>query len=253
MTQTFSPGAPNWVDLGTTDVSAAAAFYGGLFGWTHQDFGPDMGNYGMFAKDGKLVGGVSPTMSAAQPVAWTTYFATADADATARSVEEAGGSVEFAPMDVMEQGRMAAFVDPTGARFSVWQPNQHTGAELVRAPGAMAWNELYTSDVEAAKRFYAAALPVDIRDVDMGGGMVYTLLTVGGNSVAGAMTVPGVPPGWNVYFDVEDCDATYAAALAAGGTSIEAPMDSPPGRFAFLRDPQGAPFAIIKSNPDFQV
>ncbi len=32
------------------------------------------------------------------------------------------------PMDVMEFGRMAIFVDPVGAAFGVWQPGTHKGA-----------------------------------------------------------------------------------------------------------------------------
>ena len=30
----YEHGVPSWVDLGTSDPAAAAAFYGGLFGWT---------------------------------------------------------------------------------------------------------------------------------------------------------------------------------------------------------------------------
>mgnify|MGYP001067420565 CR=1 FL=1 len=29
----YAPGTPSWVDLGTPDIDAAVAFYGGLFGW----------------------------------------------------------------------------------------------------------------------------------------------------------------------------------------------------------------------------
>ena len=47
MTTNFSPGTPSWVDLGTTDVAGATAFYGSLFGWTVEDLGPDSGGYGL--------------------------------------------------------------------------------------------------------------------------------------------------------------------------------------------------------------
>ena len=30
----YAQGTPNWVDLQTTDQTAAKAFYGGLFGWS---------------------------------------------------------------------------------------------------------------------------------------------------------------------------------------------------------------------------
>lgn len=44
---------------------------------------------------------------------------------------------------------------------------------------------------------------------------------------------------------VEDCDASYAAALAAGGTSLEAPKDMFYGyRTARVQDPGGNKWAI---------
>jgi predicted enzyme related to lactoylglutathione lyase len=29
----YEPGTPSWVDVGSPDVEASKAFYGGLFGW----------------------------------------------------------------------------------------------------------------------------------------------------------------------------------------------------------------------------
>jgi uncharacterized protein len=257
MTKTFPPGAPNWVDLGTTDVAAAAAFYGNLFGWTCEDLGPDAGGYGMFRKDGKRVAGVGPASDPARGTSWTTYFATGDAGDVAGKVDAHGGQVVVAPMDVMDQGRLAVFIDPAGAFFSVWQPGKHTGAELTNEPGSLTWAELMTSDIDACKSFYPRVLGVTIRDVSMGEGMTYTLLQAGDNAVAGAMQLdPAWGPmssQWSIYFAVGDCDGTYAKALEVGATSIEAPQDSPAGRFAILTDPQGGKFSIIKNNPDFSI
>jgi uncharacterized glyoxalase superfamily protein PhnB len=43
-----------------------------------------------------------------------------------------------------------------------------------------------------------------------------------------------------LYVYVDDADATYARALAAGATSLEAPLDTPYGdRRAMVRDPLG--------------
>jgi uncharacterized protein len=53
-----------------------------------------------------------------------------------------------------------------------------------------------------------------------------------------------------VYFAVEDCDATVASAERLGGTVRVPPTDIPRvGRFAVIRDPQGATFAVIKFVP----
>ncbi len=250
MTETYAPGTPNWVDLGTTDIAAAAAFYGGLFGWTHQDFGPEMGDYGMFASAGKQVGGIGPATDPDRGASWATYFATTDAEDVTSRVEDAGGTVVTAPLEVMDQGTMAVFTDPSGAYFSVWQPGVHKGAELVNVPVSLSWNELATTDIAEAKEFYASVLGVAMRDVDMGGGMTYTLLEVGGRGVAGAMQSDARPE-WTVYFAVADADATYAKAIELGASANGPVVDSPPGRFAILDDPQGARFGIIQNNPDF--
>jgi uncharacterized protein len=256
MTENYVPGTPNWIDLGTTDVPGAIRFYGGLFGWEHADFGPEAGGYGAFLKDGKQVAGVGPATDPARGTSWATYFATDDADGLAERVRAGGGQVIVPPGDVMEQGRFAVFTDPAGAYFSAWQPAKHGGAELMRAPGSLTWVELLTPDSETAKPFYAAALGVQIRDVPMGEGPTYTLLVVDGSSVAGLMQLNpawGNPPGWSLYFEVEDCDAAYAKALELGAASTGEPQDSPPGRFAGLADPQGGRFSIIKSDPAFSM
>jgi predicted enzyme related to lactoylglutathione lyase len=238
-------------------VAAAAEFYGGVFGWSREDLGPDADGYAMFRKDGKMVAGLGPATDPDRGTSWTTYFATDDADDVARKVEANGGRVVAAPTDVMDEGRLAVFTDPAGAFFSVWQPGKHTGAELVNEPGSLTWNELTTSDIGALKTFYPRVLGVTIRDVSMDEGMTYLLLQVDDRSVAGAMpTDPASGPSassWSVYFAVDDCDSVYAKAIELGATSVAAPRESPPGRFAILTDPQGGTFSIIKNNPDFSI
>jgi uncharacterized protein len=255
MATTFAPGAPSWVELGTTDVTASRSFYGQLFGWTVQDLGPDAGGYGMLLKDGKQIGGIGPATDTARGSSWAVYFTTDSADESAARVDASGGSVVAAPMDVMDQGRMAVFQDPTGAFFNVWQPGQHKGAELVDAPGSMSWVELMSSDVSTAKSFYERVLGVSTRDVDVGGGMSYTLLEVEGHNAAGAMPVPPggqEPSHWGIYFAVEDTDAVADRAMQMGAAQTHRD-DSPAGRLAFLVDPQGAQFCIIKPTPDFSM
>jgi len=255
MTQIYAPGTPNWVDLGSTDVPGATGFYGSLFGWTVDDLGPEAGGYGIFRKNGKQVAGVGPATDPSRGTSWATYFATDDADDVASKVQANGGQVVMAPMDVMDQGRMAVCTDPTGVFFAVWQAGKHLGAELVNEPGSLTWNELTTTDMAAAKAFYPAVLGVSIRDVSMGEGMTYTLFEVDNRAVAGGMQVDpaGMPTQWSVYFAVDDCDAVHAKAVELGATPVMGPEDAPPGRFAILTDPQGGIFSIIRNNPDFSI
>ena len=58
MTETYAPGTPLWIDLGTPDLAASLAFYSGLFGWQGEDMGEQMGHYTMMSQDGKPVAAI---------------------------------------------------------------------------------------------------------------------------------------------------------------------------------------------------
>ena len=250
----YEPGTPVWVDLGAKDVGAAAKFYSELFGWSAEDMGEEAGHYTMFTLRGKNVAAAGPLMDEKQPVAWSTYLATADADATARKVKEAGGSVLSEPFDVMDAGRMAVFLDPTGAAVLAWQANKHIGAQLANEPNTLTWNELVTDDLDKAKDFYTKAFGLDY-EVFPGGGD-YTLLKVEGKVVGGMRhkgdeTPKEVPNHWNTIFAVADTDATVATAEKLGGKVVMPPEDMPGvGRFAAVADPQGATFGVMTPEGD---
>src|SRR5690349_11337693 len=89
----FRTGSPNWIDLGSPDTDAAAAFYGAVFGWQFVSAGPDAGGYGFFQKDGKTVGALGPLGEEGARSAWTTYFQSDDIQATVRDVAAGGGTV----------------------------------------------------------------------------------------------------------------------------------------------------------------
>ncbi|HET7484759.1 MAG TPA: VOC family protein, partial [Solirubrobacterales bacterium] len=162
----YTPGTPCWVDLGTPDIEAAAAFYGDLFGWSVEEGenAEQTGGYRQATLGGKPVAGVMPLMQEGQPPAWSTYISVEDADATAVKVREAGGSVLAEPMDVLDLGRMAVFIDTSGAVFGIWQPRAFVGAKIVNESNAVVWNELNTRDPEAAKAFYGAVFGWDFEE-----------------------------------------------------------------------------------------
>lgn len=248
----YEAGTPNWVDFASPDLDASIEFYGGLFGWDvpETENSEQTGGYRQAKKGGRPVAGMMPQMQEGQPAAWSTYASVDDADAVAAAVTDNGGTVVAEPMDVLDLGRMAVFTDPEGAFFGVWQPNSFIGAELVNEPGAIAWNELNTRDRAGAKEFYGAVLGWGFQDVEEGEGG-YSMIVLGERPVGGVFDmaergVPeGVPAHWQVYFGVEDTDATIEAAKAAGGGVMIEPMDIPFGRIAILTDPHGAAFAAI--------
>lgn len=259
LTTDYKDGTPNWVDLGSPAIAAAARFYGGLFGWEFAPGGEEVGGYGMFRLAGKTVAGGMALTAAQGPSAWTVYFRTPDADAAAAAVTKAGGAVAFEPMDVMDFGRMAIFTDPAGVTFAAWQPKSSKGLDVVTEPGTLCWTELYTADVAAAAEFYGAVFGWDITVMSFAGG-TYTMVkppgTEDGEAFGGLVPIGTDPmedadrPYWTPYFEVSDCDATAAKAEETGGTVRLAPVFmAGVGRFAKLADPFGARFAVIASAP----
>jgi len=245
----YAPGTPSWVDIGT-DVDAAIPFYTGLFGWEVDAGGDEMGGYGFFRLDGKVVAGFGPAQNPGPPV-WSTYITVADVEASSEALTAAGGTVVVPAMDVMTAGRMAVCADPQGGFFSMWQPGETAGSELVNEPGAFCWNELNSRDVEGSKVFYGQVFGWASETHDMPGPVgSYTEFALDGRTIAGMLPMPPmvppmVPTYWLVYFAVADCDASQAKAVELGATVLMPPMDVPAGRFCVLGDPQGATFAII--------
>ncbi len=119
--------------------------------------------------------------------------------------------------------------------------------------GLPCWYELATSDLSAAQAFYGKVLGWTHADSGTPG-MDYHIASAGGAMVAGMMKAEGgQPPAWSIYFAVEDCDATAAAAKDMGATVIVPPADIPnTGRFSVLIDPQGAAFALLQPLPGGQ-
>ena len=195
----YTPGTFSWVDLATTDPDAAKSFYGSLFGWEAEDVPiPEDGYYSMQRVDGKDVAAIAAQPQAQReagvPPVWQSYVTVASADDAAQRASELGGTVHAPPFDVMEAGRMAVIQDPQGAFFMVWEPRQHTGARLVNAPGALCWNELASSELDASPTFYEGFFGWSVEPFE-GSPMRYMTIKNGEGSNGGMReTQPQEPP-----------------------------------------------------------
>jgi predicted enzyme related to lactoylglutathione lyase len=246
----YAPGTPSWVDLTVPDLEAALRFYGDLFGWQFEDQGEEAGHYHQALKDGKRVAGIGPNQPGSPPMAfWTTYLTGTDVDAHAAAITAAGGQVMFGPMQVLDAGRMVAGQDPAGAMFGIWEPGAHTGAQLVDEHATLGWNELMTPDLDGAARFYGALFDYTFEPLpeEPEG---YRLLKLGEDYVGGIWRLTdGTPAHWVTYFKYDDVDAGFERTRELGGELTAEPVDSPYGRWAPVRDPQGAQFRLISTNP----
>jgi predicted enzyme related to lactoylglutathione lyase len=124
--------------------------------------------------------------------------------------------------------------------------------------GHFVWYELMTTDMAAARNFYASVMGWSTRDVSAPG-MPYTLLALGETDIGGLMTLPpearraGAQPRWLGYVAVDDVDAAVARLSQLGGTVHLPPVDIPGiGRFAIIADPQAATLALIKPPSEAQ-
>jgi uncharacterized protein len=246
---TYPSGTPAWVDLRTTDVEDARGFYAGLFGWTIDPPTPEHHNSTAGMIDGKMVAGIGPLDVRTDVPAWMTYIAVDDADDVARRAMENGATAVQPVTDVPLAGKVAYFLDPTGAGFGFWQAIDHGYAEIVNQPNTLCWNELTTRDIDTARDFYRAVFGWGVKTNPFEG-TVYTEWTLGDRSVGGMILMTDewpddMPAHWMVYFAVDDCDAAVERAEPLGGKIGVEPTDIPPGRFAVLSDPQGAVFSVI--------
>jgi uncharacterized protein len=249
----YAQGTPNWVDLQTSDQDAAKSFYAGLFGWIYDDQPAPHGVYSMAQLGGDNVAAITPQgpemAAAGAPPMWNTYIAVDSADDAAARVPAAGGQLAMPVIDVMDAGRMAFALDPGGAAIGLWQAGQHIGAARVNEPGTLSWNELITADPGASLGFYQQVFGMTATESDMGDGSRYTVFqATDGRQVGGATPpyAPGTPNHWHVYFAAADADAAAAKAAELGGTVLVPAFDTPVGRIAVVRDPQGAVFSLFQ-------
>jgi predicted enzyme related to lactoylglutathione lyase len=250
----YTPGTFCWAELATTDPDAAKGFYSALFGWQAEDFPVPGGYYSMQRIGGNDVAAIAPQPEAQRdagvPPTWNSYISVESADAAAERAGELGGSVHAPAFDVMEAGRMAVIQDPPGAFFMVWEPKTQIGAGLVNAPGALCWNELAASDLDAAPDFYGKLFGWEAEPFE-GGPMRYVTIKNGGANNGGMReTQPGEPPNWLVYFAVDDVDAGVAKVGELGGGTVAGPFEMAMGKIAIVRDPHGAVFALYAGQLD---
>jgi predicted enzyme related to lactoylglutathione lyase len=115
--------------------------------------------------------------------------------------------------------------------------------------GMFSWNELVTTDAEAARLFYAQLLGWEYAEFPMEG-MTYAVVKANGQEIGGIMNMPprtaGIPSHWGVYITVDNVDASTIKVQELGGKIMVPPTDIPRvGRFSVISDPQGAVLSLI--------
>jgi predicted enzyme related to lactoylglutathione lyase len=249
-----------WYELMTPDPEGAKAFYDAVVGWNIGEGAPEFDGYRMIGRsDGGFAGGVLPLtpemqQHGARPT-WLGYLHVADTDEAVRSVEAAGGKALMPATDIPNVGRIAMVADPQGAPFYVMtpippsgDPNAKSDVFSADAEQRVGWNELQTSDVEAARRFYADQFGWSSEDfMDMGEMGKYRFWDHQGTRLGALFASdPAQHPRWRYYIRVPSIAKAKDTAEAKGGTIHMGPHQVPTGDYIVLgSDPQGAEFALV--------
>lgn len=102
------------IEFNVSDIARSKAFYGQVFGWQFQDYGP---SYTEFS-DGRLTGGFTVGEAVRPGGPLIILYADNLAQTQAR-VEAAGASISRAVF-AFPGGRRFHFIDPDGYELAVW-------------------------------------------------------------------------------------------------------------------------------------
>jgi hypothetical protein len=122
---------------------------------------------------------------------------------------------------------------------------------VVDYPGCFTWYELITTDMSAAKAFYAEVVGWGAQEASTAD-LSYSLFTAGTASIGGLMDLPeearkmGARPRWIGYVSVDDVDVVVTRIKHLGGAVFVQPTNSNIGRIAVIADPQMATLALVK-------
>jgi len=153
-------------------------------------------------------------------------------------------------------GRLAMIADPQGAPLYLMDPLPPEGdpdatsdAFSVDEPQHIRWNELSTSDPDAAIAFYTTLFGWEQQgEMDMGEMGKYRFIQRDGVGIGAVMPkMPQMPVSmWFYYIGVDDIDRASRAITDGGGTILNGPMEIPGGEFALnALDPQQAAFGLV--------
>ncbi len=122
--------------------------------------------------------------------------------------------------------------------------------------GVFGFNELITTDLPSAKKFYGELLGWTFTEATTIYGNTYLTIHNDERIIGGMMLKEGnvpddVSPCWDPYVTVDDVEAVAKRVETLGGTVILPTTDIPNmGRFCVIKDPQGINLNLITYTDD---
>ena len=253
-THEFTPGRWVWADLVTSDVAAAAGFYGKVFGWTFETYGgdDDLDTYTLVLADGLPIGGMvfdARAMKGEERAArWIGLVSVPDVAATADAATRLGGTVVVPPRQLGERGETALLKDPDGTPFGIVHSKNGDPTDYLGDVNEWMWIDLWTGNVAQATAFYRAVLGYEVLPLPAESTREGAYLASGGFLRAGVMRKKDADTSaaWLPYVRVADAQAAADQARAAGGRVFREPVDIGRAIVAIIVDPTGAPVGIAQ-------
>ena len=112
------------VELNSTNLPKAKAFYGKLFDWKTKDVPMPFGTYTMIVVGKGTGGGMMKQLIPDASSAWLPYVAVKDIDAATKKAKKLRAKIMKDVTEVMGMGWLSIIVDPTGAMLGLWEPKK---------------------------------------------------------------------------------------------------------------------------------
>ncbi|MEO5960003.1 MAG: VOC family protein [Opitutaceae bacterium] len=112
------------VELNTTSLPKAKAFYSKLFDWKLKDLPQPTpgGAYTMIEVGEGTGGGMMKQLCPGAPSAWIPYVLVKDIDAATKKAKKLRAEIMKDVTEVEGMGWLSIIVDPTGAVLGLWEP-----------------------------------------------------------------------------------------------------------------------------------
>lgn len=109
------------VELNTSDVAKAKAFYSGLFDWQLEDVPMGPQTYTTIAVgDAGVGGGMTKSQAPGAPSAWLAYVDVDDVAGATQKAKSLGGTIVKDVTEIPGMGSFSIVADPTGAVLGLW-------------------------------------------------------------------------------------------------------------------------------------
>jgi hypothetical protein len=252
--KTNSPVASKtlWLDLITPNIAESSKFYTQVFGWTFKTYNFNGNNHAHIYNNGGLIGGMVEVKKA-QASTWIGSYPVSleDLKSLRKGIESAGLKPALQLINVPERGRQVIFESPQGEEFALILEGELT-KNLNNTESKNTWlgMELWSSDVKASESFYEKAFGVEVAEKEFDD-KPYWVFSNNANTIAGMIKNPVKNQGsqWVPYMKGNDLNALVSSIEAANGTVLLKPrMDVRSGKVILAQDPNGAIFAIQKTN-----